>query len=789
MRGGLRRRDVIPTRSWERMRRSVAGAAFGRARLGATAATASYLLVTGVMALPLLRNFAAAIPGDRADPVLNAWILWWGTYGSPLTERWWDAPAFFPYPGTLSYSEHLLGLLPIAAPLHWLTGSPIIAYNVTFLLTFVLSGTAAYILGRELTGRRDAAWVAGLAYAFAPYRFSQIAHLQVLASFWMPLALAALHRYARDRRPRWLAAFAGATLMQGLANGYYLAYFPVLVGLWVAWFACRAGCWRQVACIGGAGLAATVPLAPILLTYQRLHDEQGLARPLAEIVAFGADLTALAGVTSHLAFWGGLEWSPGPEQQLFPGAAIVVLIAAALWRARGWRPRLTEPRYARRLRIAFIAVALLGAGLLALRLAVGPWTAELLGLRISVTSVDKIAGHAVVAAIAALLLSRPCVAAWRRRSPFAFYLLAAAALGLLAMGPRPEVAGYPFMSYSPYRGLMALPGYDALRVPARFWMLALVCLSAAAALAYARLTAAGGRRRHVVLAVLAAGLLVDGWGRLPVALAPSPSSLLLARAVGPVAELPLGWRDDDTAAMLRGAAHGQPVVNGYSGYAPPYYGALARGLAAGRSDVFLWLAEVGVRHLRLDRTRAGARRLEAAASAVPGLRLDVHNADEALYTFVRTPAPPPPLVLGERLPVVAATASENETLVGHAVDGVQGPRWTTGPQAPGQWLQLDLGRAYPVGGVVLWGSLGMEFPRRLRVATSRDGRRWEVVWRGPTEIHVLRGALRDPRAPLAIGFASEPARYVRLRQTGRDAVFAWSVTEVDVHAASEEPRR
>ncbi len=196
------------------------------------------------MALSLLRSLAATLPGDRADPVLNAWILWWGTQAAPLTERWWNAPAFHPHLGTLAYSEHLLGLLPIAAPLQWLTGSPVVTYNVTFLLTFVLSGAAAYVLGRELTGRRDAAWIAGLAYAFAPYRMSQIAHLQVLASFWMPLALAALHRYARDRRPRWLAAFAGATLMQGLTNGYYLAYFPVLVGLWALWFSRGAGWWR-----------------------------------------------------------------------------------------------------------------------------------------------------------------------------------------------------------------------------------------------------------------------------------------------------------------------------------------------------------------------------------------------------------------------------------------------------------------------------------------------------------------------------------------------------------------
>ena len=315
-------------------------------------------------------------------------------------------------------------------------------------------------------------------------------------------------------------------------------------------------------------------------------------------------------------------------------------------------------------------------------------------------------------------------------------------------------------------------------------MLVLVCLSALAALSYARLAPSDGRRRGIVLAALATGLLLDGWGRLPVVPSPSPSPLLEARAVGPVADLPLGWRDDDAAAMLRGAAHRHPVANGYSGHAPPYYGALAHGLRAGRGDVLGWLAEVGVRHVRVDRTRPGARRLEAAAAAVPGLRLDAHTASEALYTFVRTPAAPPPPALGERLPVVGATASENEMLVDYAIDGVHGPRWTTGPQAPEQWLRLELGTARPVGGVVLWGSLGMEFPRRLRVETSRNARTWETVWEGPTELPVLRGALRDARAPLTITFAAAPARYVRLRQTGRDPSFAWSVTEVDVHAPS-----
>ena len=59
---------------------------------------------------------------------------------------------------------------------------------------------------------------------------------------------------------------------------------------------------------------------------------------------------------------------------------------------------------------------------------------------------------------------------------------------LLCFGPQPRFLGVPFMYRAPYSWLMALPGYDAVRVPARFAMLAALCLSVVAALAFARLT-------------------------------------------------------------------------------------------------------------------------------------------------------------------------------------------------------------------------------------------------------------------------------------------------------------
>jgi len=69
-------------------------------------------------------------------------------------------------------------------------------------------------------------------YAFGPFRMSQYAHVQMVATGWIPIALFGLHRYFSTRRPRWLALFAVAWILQALSNmyiGYFIAV-PIAVG-------------------------------------------------------------------------------------------------------------------------------------------------------------------------------------------------------------------------------------------------------------------------------------------------------------------------------------------------------------------------------------------------------------------------------------------------------------------------------------------------------------------------------------------------------------------------------
>ena len=199
-------------------------------------ATAGYPALTVLMTWPLATHLSSAFPHDAIDPALNSWILWWNANHAPLTAAWWNAPNFWPATGALSLSEHLLGISVLTSPLQWAGAGPLTAYNVAFLISYPLSALAAHALAFALARRHDAAAISGLVFGFNPYRTAQMAHVQMLWVFGMPVALYALHKYLETRARRWLVVFAAAWLMQALANGYLLLFFPVLLCVWLLWF-------------------------------------------------------------------------------------------------------------------------------------------------------------------------------------------------------------------------------------------------------------------------------------------------------------------------------------------------------------------------------------------------------------------------------------------------------------------------------------------------------------------------------------------------------------------------
>jgi len=567
-----------------------------------------YTAVTIVLTWPLALRLSSALPVTVQDPLLSASILWWNAHVMPLTHRWWDGFAFFPVSGTIAFSDHRLGESLLATPLQWAGLGAVTAHNVTLLATFPLCALAAHWLAFTVTRRHDAAVMAGLAFGFSPYRMARLEHLELLAAFGMPAALAALHVYVQTPRRAWLLVFGAMVAVQAWCTSYYALFFCVVLALWIPWFQR----WRDRRAIAamlvawGAGLATVTPIAA---GYWRIHHEYGLVRMLPEVRVFSAGLNSFVTASPMMALWGWTAGQSQMERQLFPGATVLLLALAGVWWHR--RAPASRDRWTRlTLTLVLISMACTVAGMLTGGAAL-----------LSVALATLIAG----------VVCHPAVrASYAQRSPYAFYAIAAVIFYLCCLGPTPTFAGRQVLHVAPYALLMRLPVFaDDVRVPARFAMPAVLMLSMAAALAFDALPiAARARRRLAILIVV--GLLADGWIRaLPLAPVPEPWPAVETAGLKAVLSLPLGDPVPDTIAMYRATLLGLRSVNGYSGFYPPSYDLLEQALSDRDGTALDALARNGPLLVAVDKDADIGHRwadFVGARSGVTPLGGDVHWA-------------------------------------------------------------------------------------------------------------------------------------------------------------------
>ena len=742
-------------------------------------AALGYIALTLAYAWPLPRHLFDGVAHDLGDPILNAWILWWSTRAVPLTTAWWNAPMFYPAQGTLAFSEHLLGQAPLAAPIIALTGSALAGYNAMLLASYVCSGLGAYFLGFTLTRRHDAAFVAGLAYAFAPYRLAQVPHIQVLCGYWAPVCLAALHRYDRDPRWPWAALAAGAWLMQALSNGYYLFFLSVVLAFWFCWFALGRWPLRQWARVAGCFLAAALLLAPVLIGYKRiLVDTYGFTRSVSAIQTFGADVAGLLDASGDLLVWGWLHVVRKPESELFPGLTLAILALFAVFSARPLQADAPLTRARRRIRwtCAALFVVLTLAALVPI--VYGPWRLTIGGARIlSIARPDQPFALAVVALAGWMSTMPAIVAAVRRRSALAFYVLAACATWLFALGPEAELFGHRALERAPYDWLMALPGFDGLRVPARFWMMTLLCLSALAAFAVARLQ---GPSRRILVAVIAAGLLLDGWPKQFAVLA-APDRRPTAPGVAARLDLPM-TDDRDALALYQQTFEGTPLYNGFSGYAAPHQYALRELLTAKDPRILRALTSRGSLEIVIDHESDADGAYRKFVMAYPGAMHHAMEPSWSSYVLIGNDGGDLlPDESGAPLRIKSLDAFPSPPHTPRAVDGNLKTRWSGGVQRAAADFTIELEKPEHVGQLVIsLGEFATDFAIRLRLEVSPDGSQWETVYLGDSALHAYYAAIRHPKEiPLVYPIGRDNVRFIRMRQLGW-GTHDWSIAEVKV---------
>ncbi len=519
---------------------------------------------------------------DNWDAKLNTWVLgwdYWQTFHDPV--NLFHANIFYPARYSLAFSENLYGIALLGFPLFAAGASPITVYNVLLLLGMWLSAVSAWALARYVTDDAVASVVAGIVYAFVPWRIAQISHFQFQWSAFLALLLLFLLRYldADDRRDVFLFGLFFA--WNGLSNVHY-ALFAGLLVLSVVVHECvtrglRAAGARGMRCVLAVA-AASVVLLPFYLPYRRAAALYGIERSAEEVGFYSAGLLDFSRVGSQNKLYGPLskKWHESGEA-LFPGFT-ALLLAGAAFAGKGAGSTVAWNLPAKRRALARILDAILFGGVVL-------WALALVVPRF-VLGPLKLRDPGRILVFLTLLLFVRLAVSFPRRARFAnlgqfleafgrgkrcVLYLGVAILGMLvALGANTPY--YRFLHQS------AGPLFRSIRVPARGIVLFHVALAVLAALGLARIRLltrrATARRAWTAAAVL---LMVLEYRAFPVIVfwmdgSPAPTYRWLkdVRGAGAVIEWPFGL-DYDVEYVFRSTAHFRSLVNGYSGFFPKHY--------------------------------------------------------------------------------------------------------------------------------------------------------------------------------------------------------------------------
>jgi hypothetical protein len=533
---------------------------------------ASTFVIYGLVALaatwPLARDFSTWLLGDVPyDQRHTIWILWHTKEALLGRQPWFTANLLY-HPHGISTLVDGVGPVSglLALPFWYLpssisSNSAVAAYNGATWLGFALSGVCMYALARVgIKMDRIAAFFAGLLFMMWPsHVVSLYGHLEKAFVGLLPLTvLAAILAYDPWRRPAWLFApglMLVATLLHN-ANQFTFALLAiVLIGvagsvprpnrIWIL-YAMR---------VVIAGILAIVISGPLVFAIARVASDPNMQVKLGEQTKFySPDLLHLIVPSIHQAI-GGRAIYPEYDvaiSDLTRRSTIASLTARTGWYGSGIETAVTIP---------IAAIVLMFFAFVARRRQAQGRQAQ---------GGDAQSGHAQSGRAQGDegLVTRAGV-----------WLLMGAVFATLALGPVLLLAGTEVMPM-PYSLLAKLPGFDVMRTPGRFMMIASVGFSLAAALGLASLMARAPNRRRATLIAGAATIVIlaECWPRVWMQHVPPPvpafySQLATSAAAADAAaddrfavlDLPAGrWSaDNGSAYMYYQLTHRRPIAWGY----------------------------------------------------------------------------------------------------------------------------------------------------------------------------------------------------------------------------------
>ncbi len=254
---------------------------------------AFFFLAACAVTWPAVLHVGRALPLGTDTPTIPLfclWTMWWNVdrFASGLS-GWWDAPLFHPTPGTLAFSEPLILQSVMAAPVWWLTDSPVLAYDLVLLVSLALNGFAASRLLRWFHVSPVARIAGGVFVVLTPLVNVMVGVLPLVPLFPTIWTLHAMWRYGRRPSPGRGALVGACFGLVVLACGHYGLFLSVLLllagGLVLGRKLLERRAWTGLLV---AALAAAAVAGPVLYEQRRAMAAHGFKRDSHRVRALSA---------------------------------------------------------------------------------------------------------------------------------------------------------------------------------------------------------------------------------------------------------------------------------------------------------------------------------------------------------------------------------------------------------------------------------------------------------------------------------------------------------------------
>ena len=309
-----------------------------------------FCLLTAVMVNPLVRdpaNLTAGWEGDNTFCIRQFWLVKHAVVDRH-TSPFFDPTSYYPVGHDTANSELFPATTFPAIPITIKWG-PVVAYNVTLLFTFVMTGFGTYVWIFRLTGSAAAGIVAGVVAAFLPFRFAHLpGHLHMMSTHWVPWTLYGFDRFLERKRLTRAVALGLAVALVALSSWYYAYAIGLMLPLYALvrsrpwrehW---NADWWRGLT---AAAVAAALPVLPFAIPYMQLRSRGGLTRGLAEMESWSINFYDFflpnrlnPAFTAFVRYWFPQEDGQWVERGVALGYTAIALALIAFARRRRHRP-------------------------------------------------------------------------------------------------------------------------------------------------------------------------------------------------------------------------------------------------------------------------------------------------------------------------------------------------------------------------------------------------------------------------------------------------------------------